>query len=363
MQSRWKQPEFQISLVQILKAVIATTAAWWVSVNILDTGFPFIAPWTALMTIQVTTLRTISHGMQTTVASFLGIAVTLVVGEVLGLSVWSYALALLVGLIIARLRWIRDEGIAVATTSIFILSDGFTEESQQFSERMVEIIAGVAIGIAVNVLIFPPVRDRQATTYVDSVTCRLGTVLESIGSTVASSWNAEYADDWIREIESVDSDLASARSTVDFARESRRANPHRYLRIIRKPRADVREPEGAGRFSWEDVLELTKDGLAHLRAITRLLYDTSNSDVVWDDRFRERWSAIARDAGTALAEPDAKIDVPGLHQRLDQLATDMSEDHDLHTKLWPVYGTLITDLRHLITIVHELASSTADLKD
>jgi uncharacterized membrane protein YgaE (UPF0421/DUF939 family) len=189
-----RNPEASTAGLQIAKCVIAATGAWWVSVTFLNTSFPFLAPWVALLTIDATAYRTLSRGVQSTVASLLGIGVAFTVGTFLGVSLWTYALALLVGLVVARVRWIRDEGVTVATMSIFILSDGFSEQQQQFGDRMLEIGVGVLVGVVVNLLVLPPMRDRQASRYVDSVNRRMGSVLENMGEEFASSWDTDRAD-------------------------------------------------------------------------------------------------------------------------------------------------------------------------
>src|SRR5699024_1679186 len=44
------EPEAVTDLLQIAKGVIAGTTAWWLSMYILDSQLPFLAPWTALLT-------------------------------------------------------------------------------------------------------------------------------------------------------------------------------------------------------------------------------------------------------------------------------------------------------------------------
>ncbi|QGU06035.1 hypothetical protein COCCU_00335 [Corynebacterium occultum] len=350
---RMRRPEFQTSLIQGLKIVFAATLAWWVSITFLDTSFPFLAPWTALLTIQATAYRTLSRGVQSTIASVLGIVVTFLVGEYLGVNIGTYALALLIGLLIARIRWIREEGITVATTAIFLLSDGFTEQSRDFSERMLEIMVGIAIGVLVNLLVLPPLRDRQASNYIDSVTHRMGAVLANMGAEISSSWDTECAEEWIKEIEAVDAELNSAWSSVRFARESRRINPRR--RIRRRRGSPIADPVDAP--SWEQLLEKTKEGVSHLRAITHILHAATYAEGSWDTRFRKQWSAIAQDAGEAISDPEGETDSGALRDRIDDLAHEMSRDEDLPSKLWPIYGSLLTGLRHIVSLVDEVRAA------
>ena len=78
--------------LQILKAVLATTVAWWICVTFLDSEMPFLAPWVALMTIQATVASSVAQGAQTMVASFIGVLMSFVIGVYLEVNIWTYAL-------------------------------------------------------------------------------------------------------------------------------------------------------------------------------------------------------------------------------------------------------------------------------
>lgn len=67
--NRLKSPETVTDSLQILKSVVAATGAWWLSVYVLNSQMPFLAPWTALLVVHATVHRSLSRGLQTTVAS------------------------------------------------------------------------------------------------------------------------------------------------------------------------------------------------------------------------------------------------------------------------------------------------------
>lgn len=153
---QWVQsPENSTSLLQVTKTVVAATAAWALSVYVLQSEMPFLAPWTALLTVHATVYRSFSHGAQTTVSSAAGVGLSFVVGHFLGVSVWTFALALLVGMVVSRFRWIRDEGTAIATTAIFVLGNDYSSQEPLLMDRIIEVCVGVGRGIAVNLLILP----------------------------------------------------------------------------------------------------------------------------------------------------------------------------------------------------------------
>jgi len=163
-----RSPETITAALQILKSVLAATLAWWFSTAILSSALPFLAPWVALLTVHVTVHRSLTLGLQTTVASVLGVGLSFAIGSLLGVHLWTFALALLIGLVAARIPWIRDEGVAVATTAVFVLGSGFGEQAPLLVDRILEVVLGVGIGVVVNLVVVPPLRDRQAARYAGS---------------------------------------------------------------------------------------------------------------------------------------------------------------------------------------------------
>src|SRR5699024_9476150 len=146
---RLKQPQTTSDLLLAVKAVIAATAAWAIAVGVFDSEVAFMAPWTALLTVHATVHRLLSRGAQTAVSSAVGMGLAFVIMQFLGVNIWTFALAVFIGLMGARLSWIRDEGVAIATTAIFI----FTSDDPMFADRFVELLLGVGVGILVNLLV------------------------------------------------------------------------------------------------------------------------------------------------------------------------------------------------------------------
>lgn len=349
------KPEALTDLLQIVKTVVAGTAAWWLSASVLDSELPFLAPWTALLTVHATVYRSLSRGVQTTVASTVGVALSFAIGAWLGVSVWTFALALFVGLLGARISWIRDEGVAIATTAIFVLGSGFDAQQPLLVDRIIEVGIGVAVGVAVNLMIVPPLRDQQASRYVDSINRRMGDVLINMADEFSASWDTDKADAWFRETESMSEELNSAWQTVHFARESQRANPRQRIGRARWGHSSRSGTGHAEQESYESILERIDEGISHLRHLARTLREGALIEGAWDTRFREHWVEIVRDAGHAIADPDAAV--APIQDRLTHLAADLSDKAQLPRHSWPLYGSLIASMRHIAVIVDDVASA------
>src|SRR5699024_1258094 len=121
--------------------------------------------------------RSLNRGLQMLVSSVAGVGLSFLIGNYLGVSVWTLALALLIGMAASRLKWIEDEGVAIATTAIFVFSSGYADNEVLLVERIIDVALGVGVGLLVNLLLVPPLRDAQAARYVDSINHRMGDVL------------------------------------------------------------------------------------------------------------------------------------------------------------------------------------------
>ncbi|MGC0251395.1 FUSC family protein [Pseudactinotalea sp. Z1748] len=354
--NRVRSPEFVTTGIQVLKSTIAATAAWWLAVAVFETELPFLAPWIALLTVHATIYRSLSRGLQTMVASAIGIGLSFVIGAYLGVTLWTFGLALLVGLVAARLRWLRDEGVAIATTAIFVLGSGFGEQAPLLADRLLEVALGVAVGVVVNLVLVPPLWGGRAARYVDSVNRRMGQVLIEIAEELETSWDTARADAWVSETVSITAEVEHASQWVSFARESRRANPR--LLTPARPRVRDRRTDRARAgqpTSYEELLERIGEGVSHLRHLARTLREATIAESRWDEVFRQAWVAIVRDAGRSIQDPDAQVEP--VHDRLRALAGRLTEGGQLPGSDWPVYGSLITSMEHIALIVDDVASA------
>lgn len=336
------KPETLSDFLLVGKAVVASTIAWALAVFVLGSQVAFMAPWTALLTVHATVHRSLSRGAQTTVSSAVGMGLAFIIMHFFGVQVWTFALALLVGLLGARLSWIRDEGVAIATTALFI----FTADDPMFSDRFIELLLGVGVGIVVNLLVLPPLKDRQAARYVDSINRRMGTVMVEMADELKNSWDSNSADNWLDETLSMSRELDSAWQTVRLARESERHNPRKIIRHRQSGKQEV---------SYEEILDRIEEGISHLRNLIRTIREASCQVDSWDEQFRSGWGQIVNDVGLAIADPQG--DVSPQVDRLHNLSDQMSASDDLPDIEWPLYGGLITSLHNIMVIVDDVASA------
>lgn len=332
----------------IVKTVIATTGAWWISVNLLDSQMSFLAPWIAFLVLQPTVSSSITSGFQTVIASGIGVLLSSAIGTYLGVEVWSYALALVLGMLGSRIPGLRQEGATIATTAVFLLSTGFTEDGPALLDRMVEISIGVVIGVGVNLLIVPPLRERQAAQTVESLRVRMGYILVQISDGFSEEWDRDKAQESSEAVRQLRKELDESWSSVQLARNSRRRNPRLLF-------------QGSSSERYEQVLTGLDEAVAHLRNLTRTLETTSSSESPRDQRFREHWSAILKTIAMRISDPKADVE-PSVDQ-LDRLAREMVAENQLAETSWPLYGALISSTRNISVLIDQVSTATEEQRN
>lgn len=336
----------QTDLLQLLKATVAAVGAWVLAELVWELKQAYLAPWVALLTVHATVYRTMWRGLQTVITVGLGILLALVVVELFEVTAWSFGLALLMGLALSRLRVLRDEGITVATTVLFVLATGYNIPDSRaidlLPDRLLSTAVGVVVALLVNLLVLPPLYDSSAQRQVDDVNCRLGALLVDMAQQLREPRKGQEEADWIETTRSIDTDLTEAWSLVRTAQEGRSWNPRHRLH------------PGQYLETYPQILVRLEEGVSLVRSIARHVRESSRASQQWDPRFRDRYIDLLESLGRRIADPGA--DVAEVREDLRRLAEDLSTD-DLSGLLWPLYGALIANLQVLIDVVDDVATA------
>src|SRR4051794_12591778 len=168
--------------VQLAKTALAGALAWFVAIDVLGLEQPFLAPWAAVLVVHATVYRTVSRGGQQVVATFLGVILAWAAGTVLGTGPVSMGLMLAVGYLLGRHRWLAQESTTIATTGVVVLATNAITDNDLLLSRLVDTSVGVVVGLAVNLLVWPPLRDRMAWTQAHRLPRELADLLGKIAS-------------------------------------------------------------------------------------------------------------------------------------------------------------------------------------
>ena len=338
---RWRDPVFWTDVTQLVKTVAAAVIAWVVATSVLDLPQSFLAPWSALLVVHATVYRTFSQGARQVGAAVLGVLVAWAVGNTLGLDPTAVAVALTLGLVIGSASWFTDEATTIAATALVVLTTGFSDDDSMLVSRLLDTGIGIAVGLLVNLTVWPPLRSRTAIAAMDAMDDRIGQLLVDMGEGLATGFSGDDVEAWIDRTRSLDEELDSAWALVRQAKESARMNPRRSASELRDPR------------QWVDLMHRMEQALADTRSMARTLAHALDVEQEWDAEARERYVEILRLGGAGIIEADPD-EIHAARIRLDDLVGHLQVQAP-GPELWPVYGGLIINLRNILAAMDEVA--------
>jgi uncharacterized membrane protein YgaE (UPF0421/DUF939 family) len=338
-----RDPVGWTEVIQVLKTVVAAVAAWVVAAIVFDLPQPFLAPWAALLVVHATVYRSFWRGAKQIAATVIGVLLAWATGNTLGLDPAALGVMLLVALLVGQVRWLRDEGTTAAATALIVLTTGYSDENLVLIGRLFDTAIGVAVGVVVNALVWPPLRDLAAARAIEAVGRQVGELLDVVADECEDACSEEHVEAWVRRTQELDEEVDDAWALVRQARESGRLNPRRQSVAVRE----------AGQFG--EILDHTEQSLAEIRSMARTLGHSITDTNEWDDTFRERWTGLLREVAWAIQHPDSRR-LGEIRVKLGALAVDYS-DEDLPARHWPEYGGLILNLRNIATSMDPVAAA------
>jgi cell shape-determining protein MreD len=344
LRQRLRDPVVWTNTVQLLKTVGAAVIAWVLAVRVFHIEQAFLAPWAALLTVHATVYRTLRRGVQQVGASVLGVLVAFAAGSVIGVNALSLGLAILVGLIAGSVRGLRAETTTAAATALVVLTTGYSDDGHMLVSRLLDTGIGIAVGLLVNLIVWPPLRDRAAAHHVDAIDDRIGELLSDVAGTLRRGCGPSDVDDWIARTADLDHDIDQAWSVVRQARESGRLNPRRTAP------GRMRAARGL-----DAILDRLEQAVAETRSMARTIRLGAVAPEDWDPNFRTPWLGLLQRAGTAIAGADVD-EIKAVRADLDAFAGELDVD-ELPDGSWPAYGALLVNLRNILAALDVVADA------
>jgi uncharacterized membrane protein YgaE (UPF0421/DUF939 family) len=340
---RWNDPVAWTDLLQLVKTVIAVVVAWVVAVHVFDLPQAFLAPWSALLVVHSTVYRTFHEGVEQVGATIVGVGLAWLVGNTFGLDYIALSVLVLVALVIGRIASLRLDGTDVASTAVIVLTIGYTDDQQLLLLRFLDTAIGIAVGLLVNLVVWPPLRDYSAARAIDRVSEGVGALLHDMAACLRDECTEEDAEEWVDRTRDIDDDLNTAWALVRQASESGRFNPRRGAREVQKTD------------QFGDLLNRMEQAVADIRSMARTLGHSVTALQQWDDTFRRQWVHQLEEAAGAIEEADSQR-IAGVRLALHDLAQTLS-DEDLPARHWPEYGGLILNLRNIVTSMDRVTAT------
>ena len=246
-----------------VKCALAAMAAWTLARYAAGQQDPYFAPLAALLGVSPTVARSVREGLQYVAGFVLGAVLAIPVALVLGPSIASIAVVVLAGVVMGSWRRLGGQSTQVTFTALFVLLIGGYQPLHYLTPRLIDVGIGVTIGLAVNVLVFPPLQLRPAEYAVRQWGDDVAAALVDLAD--AAAGQCSPGQSWPWHDRQLSGAAEQARAAARNARESLRWNPR-----ARVERA-VPRPDGA-------VLDSLEELTARTRAVARVLLDGAAAD-------------------------------------------------------------------------------------
>ena len=208
------------------KTAFAVTIAWVVAQYMpgVTDEYPYYAPLGVLLSMHPTLMESAKSGLQTILALMVGIALALLVIITVGPNWWSIPIVAGIGMLVSGTAWFGVGREYVPIAALFVLIIG-GQDSEDFSlGYLTQMAVGIAVALAVNVLIAPRTLTAVAAARVDTFRGQLASHLHEIGEAISESWPPEH-DGWVRGSAALADTSRGVRQALDEADTSRKGNP------------------------------------------------------------------------------------------------------------------------------------------
>jgi hypothetical protein len=193
-----------------------------------------VAPLTALLVVQLTLYRTFAHGIGQVGGVLAGVVVAVGVANLVGFTWWSLGAVVALSLVVGRLLRLGPHLFEVPISAMLVLEVGGGEAVA--AARILEALIGAAVGIAVSVLIAPPLYLQPAGAAIGDLAARMAGFARDFAGGLRGTWTRDASHHWLNQARDVADEVARAERTVSRAEESARFNPRGQRTRAARPR-------------------------------------------------------------------------------------------------------------------------------
>ncbi len=226
-----------------LAAVVAFVAA-----DLLQTSDqPVLAPLTAILIVQLTLYSTVRHGLDRVLAVVAGVVIAIGVASLTGLTWWSLGAVVALSLVAGRLLRLGPNLMEAPISAMLVLAaaglgpQALDQGAAKFtaSGRIAETLVGALIGVAVNLLVAPPIYIQPATDALHELAERMSGYARELAQALRGDWTRADASRYLDRARRLGDEVARADRHLARTEESARLNPRGRLAREARPRLRV----------------------------------------------------------------------------------------------------------------------------
>jgi hypothetical protein len=343
-----------------LAAVLAWAGARWLTMAVAAV---WMGPATAVVVVQATVYRSLANGVRRVVAVTAGALIAGLVGRLLGLNPVSLLVIVPSALLVARWRRIGDRSSDIVTTAVFMLSYGASAAHEQYlRDYIVQTAMGAIAGMAVNLLIPPPLKTGRLYGLMKDLAQDTAELLCRIGDGLRDGYEAADVRDWQREADDLDGRLGDATEAIRHGSENRLFNVRRWRSAVPAPQTYAPLLR-AMRLIMPSVSSI-------IRALDRPDDDEPGPDI--NEIFAHAYAELLRLTATAItaqgrnpaaSDADAHTQFAECLEKADTIqgrVTDLVRSGEMNRPTsWAVSGSLLIDAERILSTLNRCAEALA----
>ncbi|SFO84642.1 FUSC family protein [Amycolatopsis rubida] len=218
------------TLVQTGKATFAAVAAWLLATMVFGLPQPFLAPYAAVFLVEATVYRSLYGWLQQVGAVATGVLLAALATQLVPQQTAVLAIVLFTGLLIGSWHRFGSSGVWAGVTGMLLVTYGTAGNSGLLGDRLLETALGAAIGLAVNMLVFPPVYGERLASAADRLAAALAGLLADTAELIRADESLANLDKWLTRIRDVQSMAREADDATGLTHEGRFLNLRRRSR-------------------------------------------------------------------------------------------------------------------------------------
>ncbi|MBK4346559.1 FUSC family protein [Lacisediminihabitans changchengi] len=323
-------------LLQVVKTSIAAVVAWLACALLLNQPLPIFAAIAALLVVAPSVNQSLAKGVERSVGVIVGVLLAYAAADLFGNSTWVVLGIIVVALLLAwALRLSPGSANQIPISAMLVLALGLQTPGYAF-DRIVETVIGAVIGLAVNVLVVPPVLFGPAHDAVTRLAEEIAATLSDLARILRTPTDSTGVEAVLERARTLRGLRETAAAGLDSAEESLTLNPRggKHRRQLVRDRAFL------------DTLTVLATRVPGMARAVRDRYDvTLTADAVVQsiatelDRAAHDLLLLTRTPRGADEPPPVTAELPALTAPLVVLRPDEEN--------WVLVGFLLEDLRRV----------------
>lgn len=244
----WPQRFLSEQLHPALRAVIAAVLAWEIGLTFGPPQAAYFAVFTALAANYSTVARSVTQTLYYGASVLASILLVFAVDEITNNTLAGLALAIGVAIIIGAAPIFGRSGSTIAFWSLLLIVLGGHPPSRYLSQRLPEAAMGLALGVAVNFLVFPRLRFGPVRRGVHTLREDLADVLDVTARELENDWPPQDPN-WTDRDDRLERRAATLQEAASDTVASMRWNPRARLRRATAVREHLTRTESLQRIT------------------------------------------------------------------------------------------------------------------